>query len=208
LHRRTRIGRRRRDSHYELGRREYQWRFPRRGAAPDKAQHAQHSGNPAHTDMFAAVLSGIAHTGVCVPDLDAAVAWYTDVLGLDVLSPPYKMSGPAIERDMGELLPSPVVVKAAILGIAPDDHVLEVLEYPTAPGRTIVDRGITHVGLLCDDVDATRALLETRGVRFLTTVPARVAGLTTTWFVDPWDNVFILMAKRHPDRPYWRQYAP
>jgi catechol 2,3-dioxygenase-like lactoylglutathione lyase family enzyme len=33
----------------------------------------------------------LAHTGVCVPDVEAAVAWYRDVLGLTVLSPPYLM---------------------------------------------------------------------------------------------------------------------
>ncbi|HME47130.1 VOC family protein, partial [Mycobacterium sp.] len=31
----------------------------------------------------------MAHTGVCVPDCEAAVAFYRDVLGLRVLSPPY-----------------------------------------------------------------------------------------------------------------------
>jgi catechol 2,3-dioxygenase-like lactoylglutathione lyase family enzyme len=155
--------------------------------------------------MFAGMLSAMAHVGVCVPDLDAAVQWYTETLGLELLSPPYEMSGPSIERDMGELLPSPVIVKAAIVGIAATDNVVELLEYPTTE-KTITDRGITHVGLVCDDVETTRARLEANGVRFLTTTPARVAGLTTTWFADPWDNVFILMAKRHADRPYWRQY--
>ena len=42
---------------------------------------------------------------------------------------------------------------------------------------------------------------------FLTSGVADVAGLRTTWFTDPWGNVFILMEKRaHPDRPYYRQY--
>ena len=66
------------------------------------------------------MITGLAHTALCVADVDAAVAWYRDVLGLTVLSPPYRMDGPDIERDMGELVPSPVVVKAAIIGV-PDD---------------------------------------------------------------------------------------
>ena len=39
------------------------------------------------------MIVGLAHTAVCVADVDAAVAWYRDVLGLTVLSPPYRMEG-------------------------------------------------------------------------------------------------------------------
>ena len=158
------------------------------------------------------MITGLAHSAVCVPDVDAAVAWYRDVLGLQVLSPPYEMRGPAIERDMGELVPSPVAVKAAIVGFAHDgDRVLEVIEYPEAPGRagredaSVVDHGLTHVGLLCDDIDATRARLEQHGVEFLTSGVAGLVGLRTTWFTDPHGVVFILVEKRRPDRPYYRQ---
>src|SRR5439155_3409834 len=73
------------------------------------------------------VITGLAHAAVCVPDVDAAVQWYADVLGCRVLSPPYRMVGTAIERDMGELVPSPVVVKAAIVGFAVDDRVIELI---------------------------------------------------------------------------------
>ena len=85
------------------------------------------------------------------------------------------MEGPQIEQDMGELVPSPVVVTAAIVGFGKDDRVIELIEYPAAPvvpagpGRPSVTRvGITHIGMLCDDIDATRSELESRGVEFLT----------------------------------------
>jgi catechol 2,3-dioxygenase-like lactoylglutathione lyase family enzyme len=159
------------------------------------------------------VLRGIAHTAVRVADVDAAVAWYRDVLGMTVLSPPYRMEGDAITRDMGELVPAPVVVKAAIVGIdGESDRVLEVIEYPEVapemPAEPSVTRlGFTHVGLVCDDVVATRAELEAKGVHFLVASVAEVAGLVTTWFADPWNNVFILVEKvRRPERPYFRQY--
>jgi catechol 2,3-dioxygenase-like lactoylglutathione lyase family enzyme len=159
------------------------------------------------------MLVGFAHAAVCVPDIEAAVQWYTDVLGCEVLSPPYRMDGEAIDRDLGELVPPPVVVTAAIVGFGAEDHVIELVEYPNAAiGATTADAtitrvGITHLGLVCDDVDGTRAMLESRGVEFLTAGTADIAGLRTTWFRDPWGTVFILMAKRHADRPYWRQYA-
>src|SRR5436190_18130858 len=79
------------------------------------------------------VITGLAHTALHVPDVESAVAWYRDVLGLSVLSPPYQMDGDAITRDMGELVPAPVVVKAAIVGIDDgSDRVIEVIEYPSA----------------------------------------------------------------------------
>ena len=159
------------------------------------------------------MLIGFAHSAVCVPDVDAATRWYSEVLGLQVLSPPYRMSGDEIEADMGELLPSPVVVKAAIVGFGDDDRVLELIEYPEAgipvpqPGpASIAHRGLTHVGLVCDDIERTRSELEDRGVEFMVTEIADVAGLRTTWFTDPWGTVFILLEKRHATLPYWGQY--
>jgi catechol 2,3-dioxygenase-like lactoylglutathione lyase family enzyme len=159
------------------------------------------------------VISGVAHTALHVADVDAAVVWYRDVLGLTVLSPPYRMEGDAIARDMGQLLPAPVVVRAAIIGTDDGaDRVIEVIEYPSvdtgAPVPATVTRlGFTHVGLLCDDVVATRAALEAKGVRFLVEGVADVAGVRTTWLADPWENVFILVEKvRRPDRAYYRQY--
>ena len=97
-----------------------------------------------------------------------------------------------------------------ITGVGASDHVLEVIEYPNAGAtsreRDLVDAGISHVGLTCDDIAATRKRLEDAGVTFLTTGIADVAGVRTTWFVDPWGVVFILVEKRHPTRPYWKQY--
>jgi catechol 2,3-dioxygenase-like lactoylglutathione lyase family enzyme len=161
------------------------------------------------------VLTGLAHSAVCVPDVHEAVRWYSEVLGLQVLSPPYTMQGAQIERDMGELVPSPVVVTAAIVGFENGDRVIELIEYPAAglgsagPGDPTVTRiGITHVGMVCDDVAATRAELEARGVAFLTTGVADVAGLKTTWCHDPWGTVIILMEKRDAARPYWGQFPP
>ena len=105
-------------------------------------------------------------------------------------------------------------MKAAIIGVPGDgDRVLEVIEYPDTDGggarstATLTDHGLTHVALLCDDLASTRADLEAKGVQFIVNGIADVAGLRTTWFADPWANVFILVEKvRRPDQPYYRQY--
>jgi catechol 2,3-dioxygenase-like lactoylglutathione lyase family enzyme len=159
------------------------------------------------------MITGLAHTAIHVASVDDAVAWYRDVLGLRMLSPPYLMEGDDITRDMGELVPAPVRVKAAIMGFDESDRVLEIIEYPSVdvgdPSRASVTRpGYTHVALLCDDAAATRVALEGKGVRFLVDGVADVAGLRTTWFADPWENVFILVEKvRRPEAAYYRQFG-
>ena len=158
------------------------------------------------------MFTSLAHIAVCVPDVEEAVRWYSEILGLEVLSAPYTMQGAQIERDMGELVPPPVLVTAAIVGFGESDRVIELIEYPAAgigaagPGKpSVVKFGVTHLGLVCDDVVATRRELEGRGVAFLTTGVADVAGLKTTWCHDPWGTVIILMEKRDAARPYWGQ---
>jgi catechol 2,3-dioxygenase-like lactoylglutathione lyase family enzyme len=160
------------------------------------------------------MITGLAHVGVCVPDVDAAAAWYHEVLGLEILSPPYLMTGDELRDDMGELIPDPQM-KAAILGFPGDrDRVLEVIEYPGVngddtrrPGAALTDPGLTHVAVVCDDIAATRAALEAAGVDFLVSGIADVARLRTTWFTDPWGVVFILLEKSRPDRPYFAQWG-
>ena len=157
------------------------------------------------------MITGVAHTGVCVPDVEAATAWYRDVLGLEVLSPPYLMEGDALRADMGELLDDPRM-KAAIIGLPGDgDRVLEVIEYPAAIGavatRALDDHGLSHIGLVCDDIETTRADLEAKGVHFLTAGIADIARLRTTWFADPWGTVFILVEKSRTERPYFAQWG-
>jgi catechol 2,3-dioxygenase-like lactoylglutathione lyase family enzyme len=157
------------------------------------------------------VITAVAHTGVCVPDCEAAVAFYRDVLGLRVLSPPYVMEGAALQDDMGQLVSDPRM-KAAIVGFDGDgDHVLEVIEYLGAQGSDkrggLTDHGLSHVGLICEDIDATRAELESKGVRFLVDGVADVARVRTTWFADPWGVVFILVEKSRPQRTYFAQWG-
>jgi predicted enzyme related to lactoylglutathione lyase len=150
---------------------------------------------------------------VCVPDCEAAVAFYRDVLGLRVLSPPYVMDGDAIRNDMSELVSDPAM-KAAIVGFdGGGDRVLEVIEYLNVDGGTervnagVADHGLSHVGLICDDIEATRADLERKGVKFLVDGIADLVGVRTTWFVDPWGVVFILVQKTKPQRPYFAQWG-
>jgi hypothetical protein len=161
------------------------------------------------------VLTGLAHSAVCAPDVEGPTSWYFEVLGLNVLSPPFRMEDARIEHHTGELVPPPVAVHAAIVGFGKDDRVIELIEYPAAnvappdPHRPAVTRvGSTPIGFVGDDIAATRAELESRGAPLLTSGIADVAGLQTTWCHDPWGTVIILMEKRADGRPYGRRWAP
>ena len=57
-----------------------------------------------------------------MPDCEAAVAFYRDVFGLRVLSPPHVTAGDAIRDDMGQLVFDPTM-KAAIVGFDDDGDV-------------------------------------------------------------------------------------
>jgi hypothetical protein len=71
----------------------------------------------------------------------------------------------------------------------------------------LADPGLTHIGLICDNLDETRKSLKDKGVRFLVDGIADIAGVRTTWFADPWGVVFILVEKGKPERPYFAQFG-
>src|SRR3954463_11638773 len=118
------------------------------------------------------MITGFAPTRGCGPHCEGAGGDYRHGLGVPVLSPPYVMDGDAIRADMGQLLADPAM-KAAIVGFGDDgDRVLEIIEYLRAEGsdaaRTgLADPGLSHIGLICDDLEATRKELQDKGVRFL-----------------------------------------
>ena len=103
-----------------------------------------------------------------VQDLDAAIAWYTDVLGLNLL---YK-----VEEIAWAELASPVV--KVNIG-------LSQVESPKVAAGPVPTWGV-------DDVDAARLELESKGVRFdgdTQTIPGMVKLAT---FFDPDGNAYML----------------
>jgi catechol 2,3-dioxygenase-like lactoylglutathione lyase family enzyme len=157
------------------------------------------------------MITGVAHTAVRVPDVEAAAAWYESV-GLTVLSPPYRVEGDAIECDMGELVPSPVASRPPSSGsptvATACSRSSSTRGRPAVPGhrtRPWWTTGSRTSGWCANDIVATRAELEGK-VWFLTRGMAEIVALRTTWFADPHGLVFILLEKRDPEKPYFAQY--
>ena len=113
------------------------------------------------------------HVGIAVDDLDAALAFYTDALGLEV--------------EATEDVPSQGVRAHFVrVGAA----ALELLEATTeeSPVRRFVSRrgaGIHHLTLRVDDLPAALARLKTRGVRLVDETPREGAEGALVAFVHP-----------------------
>ena len=101
------------------------------------------------------MLSAIDHVGVAVEDLDAALALYTESLGL-----------PLVHRETV----SEQGVEAALLDIG-HSHVelLQPLGPETPVGKYLARRGpgLHHVAYRVDDVEATLAELAQAGLRLI-----------------------------------------
>ncbi len=113
------------------------------------------------------------HVGIAVDDLEAALAFYTDALGLEI--------------EATEEVPSQGV-RAHFVRVG--SAALELLEATTeeSPIRRFVSRrgaGIHHVTLRVDDLAAALARLKARGVRLVDETPREGAEGALVAFVHP-----------------------
>jgi methylmalonyl-CoA epimerase len=113
------------------------------------------------------------HIGIAVRDLDKALEFYRDALGLEI--------------GESEDVPSQQV-RARFVPVG--DASLELLEATSeqsAIARSIERRGpgLHHVTLRVDDIVAALAQLKTRGVRLVDEVPREGAGGSLVAFIHP-----------------------
>jgi catechol 2,3-dioxygenase-like lactoylglutathione lyase family enzyme len=151
------------------------------------------------------------HAGYTVPDLDQAVAFFTQVLGCDLL---YR-AGPYQEPGSDWMLPNLNVhpqasVRLAVLRCGPV-HNVELVEF-SAPDQQQVspkvsDWGGRHLAFAVTDMEAAVAYLEAQpGVRVLEAIDHPVdgtaeSGIRTRYFITPWGMYMELISR--PDRlPY------
>ena len=113
------------------------------------------------------------HIGIAVRDLDEALAFYRDALGLEI--------GEAEEVPSQQVRARFVPVGEASL------ELLEATGALTAIARSIDRRGpgLHHVTLRVDDIAAALAQLKARGVRLVDEVPREGAGGSLVAFIHP-----------------------
>ena len=136
----------------------------------------------------------IDHVGIVVPDLDAAVDFYTRAFGMTVVSTedPTDVNSVAIGIDAPR-----VRLCGAILSAG--NARLELHQYLEPQGeahRKVFEQGIGHFAFDVDDIDIAYAHLVDMGVTFNSTPnlieTGNLAGRRWVYGQDPWGNVIEL----------------
>ena len=111
-------------------------------------------------------MPSLHHTGLTVRDLDRSLAFYRDLLGMEVVFEQEKEGG-----YLAEIVGYPDAhVRMAHLAFRGDGHRVELFQYlqpkPRGGAGEPRDVGITHVCLLVDDIEAVHKRLLESGVDF------------------------------------------
>lgn len=132
------------------------------------------------------MISGIEHVGLSVADLDRSLAFYRDVLGLELVR--LLECGP--ETQLGKVVGMPGCA-ARIAHLQSGPMMLELFEYtaprgePIAPDRRQADHGFVHLGFTTDDIHADAARLRGHGVRLLSEPVEFRPGVWIVYFRGP-----------------------
>ena len=134
------------------------------------------------------LFTAIDHVGVAVPDFDAAVAFYRDVLGM-------RLAHEEVNEEQG--------VREAMMSVGDSGSCIQILA-PLTPESTIakfLDRsgpGLQQLAYRVSDVDAVCATLRARGVRLLYAEPKRGTSNSRINFVHPKDAGGVLVELVEP----------
>ena len=138
-------------------------------------------------------LLGVEHIGLTVPDLDAATAFFVDVLGAETLfeAGPFSSEDDWMERHLG-VHPRAVIRRLRMLRLAAGPS-LELFEYSSPEqdhGRPRnSDAGGHHLAFYVTDMTAAVDHLRRHGVNILgdptTLIDGASAGLSWVYFLAP-----------------------
>jgi methylmalonyl-CoA/ethylmalonyl-CoA epimerase len=143
--------------------------------------------------LASALVTGIDHVGIAVPDLDAAITWYHDHLGMIVVHE-------EINDEQG--------VREAMLAVrgAPGGSVQVQLMAPLDDTCTIakfIDKrgpGLQQLAYRVSDLDTLSERLRAAGVRLLYDAPRRGTANSRINFIHPKDAGGVLVELVEPAR--------
>jgi catechol 2,3-dioxygenase-like lactoylglutathione lyase family enzyme len=118
-------------------------------------------------------VSRIDHVGITVSDVDRALGFYRDVLGLRVIA-----DATVTEPEIAELLGlDSVQLRIADLDSG-DGRIVELIQYVQPKGRRIAyessDSATTHIAFTVDDLAAVRDRLTSAGVTMVSRQPITI----------------------------------
>jgi methylmalonyl-CoA/ethylmalonyl-CoA epimerase len=134
------------------------------------------------------MFTAIDHVGVAVPDLDAAKAYYADVLGMTVVHE-------EVNEEQG--------VREAMVAVGDGDTRIQLLA-PLNSESTIakfIDRkgpGLQQVAYRVEDIEAVMAELTAKGMRLLYEEPRRGTANSRVNFIHPKDAGGVLVELVEP----------
>jgi len=133
-----------------------------------------------------ALITCIDHVGIAVPDLDVAIAWYRNTLGLE-------LTHQEVNEEQG--------VREAMIGTG--NAQIQLLA-PLTPESTIakfIDRngpGLQQLAYRVTDVEAVSQTLRDKGLRMLYDAPRRGTNNSRVNFVHPKDAGGVLVELVEP----------
>ena len=136
------------------------------------------------TELFTA----IDHVGVAVTDLDAAITFYRDTLGME-------LAHEEVNEEQG--------VREAMMAVGGSGSHIQLLA-PLSPESTIakfLERsgpGVQQVAYRVEDVEAVGQVLRERGLRLLYDTPRRGTSNSRVNFIHPKDAGGILVELVQP----------
>ena len=133
-----------------------------------------------------ALVTAIDHVGIAVPDLDVAIAWYRDMLGLEVTHRETNTEQGVEEAMVG-------VGNAQVQLLAPLDENSTIAKFLDRSGP-----GLQQLAYRVIDVEAVSQALREKGVRLLYDAPRRGTAGSRVNFVHPKDAGGVLVELVEP----------
>ncbi|MBY7795321.1 VOC family protein [Vibrio fluvialis] len=117
------------------------------------------------------MLKRIHHTAVICSDYARSKAFYTEVLGLEIVAENYRAARDSYKLDLA----------------LPDGSQIELFSFPDAPARPSYPeaQGLRHLAFAVDDVAKVKQQLEHQGISVETVRIDEYTGRAYTFFQDP-----------------------
>jgi lactoylglutathione lyase len=124
-------------------------------------------------------IEGVSHFGIQVADLERSVAFYGDLLGLELVAR-WVRDEPYIQELVG--YPG-VELNVAVFRLPGSESFLEILEYRNVERQTVdpatANPGTAHLCVYVDDLEALYEHLVAGGARFVSPIKSPTAGPNT-----------------------------
>jgi glyoxylase I family protein len=117
------------------------------------------------------MLRRIHHAAIICSHYETSRRFYTEILGLQVLAENFRAQRDSYKLDLA----------------LPDGSQLELFSFPNPPARPSYPeaRGLRHLAFEVDDIEASKALLESKGVAVEAVRTDEYTGKRFVFFADP-----------------------